>query len=371
MRVALFNPIFAHYRSALIRELRHSDAAEYHFFADVRDGDSGIPGIDFQGSADFFPSPFFRGPARIVWQPLAVRTAWSGEYSCFIFTGDASWLSTWVAAVVARLRGRRVLFWTHGWLRRDRGLRKYVRRAFYSLAHGLLLYGERAARIGVELGYDPAKLRVIFNSLDFEMQQALSARFSSDDIANLRIRLFGDADTPIVIATARLSALKRFDLLIEALSIVNREHRTVNLLVVGDGPERSRLEALAASAGVNSVFVGACYDEPQLAAYFLAASVTVSPGNVGLTCMHSLGYGVPVITHDDPNDQMPEWEAIEIGVTGDTFKKGVAADLAAKIEQWTRTPLPPDVLREKCRFVIANRYRAATQMRAIELAIAG
>lgn len=368
-RIAVFNPIFAHYRSALIRELKRGAAAEYHFFADIRDGDSGIPAVDFGESADFTRSPFFMVMKRIVWQPQAIRAAWSGEYDGFVFMGDASWLSTWVAAVLAKLRGRRVLFWTHGWLRHDRGIRKYVRLAFYNLADGLLLYGERAARIGVELGYNPDKLHVIFNSLDFDAQQALVEKISFTDIANLRTSLFGTADTPVVIAPARLTVVKRFDLLIEALRIVNRDFRAVNLLVVGDGPERSRLEALAARAGVKSVFVGACYDEPQLAAYFVAANVTVSPGNVGLTCMHSLGYGVPVITHDDPDDQMPEWEAIEIGVTGEVFSKGSAPDLAQKIEKWTRSPLPSKEVMDKCRTAIGKKYHAKVQAAAIERAI--
>lgn len=369
MRVAIFNPIFAHYRSALIRELRRSTVADYHFFADTRDGGGQIPTIEFGRSADFIWSPVSRILGRIAWQPQALRAATSSEYDCFVFTGDASWLSTWIAAAAARLRGRRVLFWTHGWIRHDRGVTKYVRLAFYGLAHGLLLYGERAARIGVDLGYDANKLHVIFNSLDYDAQQALAANISRSNTEDLRRRLFGNPDTPVVIATARLTAVKRFDLLVEALAAVNRDSRAVNLLVVGDGPERSRLESLTARAGVKTAFVGACYDEATLAAYFLAANVTVSPGNVGLTCMHSLGYGVPVITHDDPNEQMPEWEAIEVGVTGDVFRKDSVEDLAAKIERWTRTSLPSQATRERCHASIARRYHPRAQAAAIDTAV--
>lgn len=369
MRVAIFNPVFPHYRSALVRQLRQSPTARYQFFGDLRDGDSRIPAIDFGDSADFSHSPFVRILRRIAWQPQAIHAAWSGDYCCFIFLGDAAWASTWIAAAIAKLRGRRVLFWTHGWLCHDRGVKKHVRLAFYSLADGLLLYGERAARIGADLGYDPGKLHVMFNSLDFDAQQMLAARIDSADIGDLRTRLFGDPAAPVVVATARLSAVKRFDLLIDALEIVNRKHRAVNLLVVGDGPQRSHLEAQASAAAVKAFFAGACYDEQQLAAYFLAANVTVSPGNVGLTCMHSLGYGVPVITHDDPNEQMPEWEAIEIGVTGAVFRKGSAEDLAAQIERWTRTALPSQSTRERCRASIARRYHPRAQAEAIETAI--
>lgn len=370
VRVAVFNPIFAHYRRALIQALAASEAAEYHFFADTQ-CDDGIPAADLDAGIAFTPSPSRRLLGRLVWQPAALRQAWSGQYDCFVFMGDAAWASTWIAAALARLRRRRVLLWTHGWTRRDGGLKKHVRLAFYRLAHGLLLYGDRAAAIGAALGYPRHRLRVVFNSLDFEAQQRFASSITVPARAALRTQLFGDASTPVVIAAARLTAVKRFDLLVDALAIVNRAFRPVNLLVVGDGPERGRLRALADAASLKAAFVGACYDEARTAAYFLAASVTVSPGNVGLTCMHSLGYGVPVITHDDPDEQMPEWEAIEVGVTGDLFRKDCALDLARKIERWTREPLVSESLRERCRSRIAQRYHPKLQAAAIEAGVLG
>jgi hypothetical protein len=56
--------------------------------------------------------------------------------------------------------------------------------------------------------------------------------------------------------------------------------------------------------------------------------VCVVPGGVGLTGMHAMGVGVPVVSHGDLNVQKPECEAIVSGKTGATFKRGDAADLA-------------------------------------------
>jgi hypothetical protein len=61
------------------------------------------------------------------------------------------------------------LFWTHGWTRPDRGLKRVFRGTFYRLAHSLLLYGHYARDIGLREGISPARLRVIYNSLDFEL----------------------------------------------------------------------------------------------------------------------------------------------------------------------------------------------------------
>ena len=103
----------------------------------------------------------------------------------------------------------------------------------------------------------------------------------------------------------------------------------------------------------------------------MSANLTVSPGQVGLTAMHSLAYGTPVITHDDPAHQMPEWEAIVPGKTGDLFKRGDALDLAATIRKWCVNPWPDDDVRSQCMAVIEQHYNPQFQQQVINRAVAG
>jgi len=87
--------------------------------------------------------------------------------------------------------------------------------------------------------------------------------------------------------------------------------------------------------------------------------------------MHSLGYGVPVVTHSDPARQMPEFEAIVPGVTGDLFEPDNVSDLAEKLDRWTQHPRVPEATRNACLARIEHRYHARSQARAIELALSG
>jgi glycosyltransferase involved in cell wall biosynthesis len=370
-RIAFFNPIFAHYRTALLRELRASKQNEYFLFGDTHDRYSNIPSADLSGFANFRRTPYVRFLRVFAWQKGSVWASLFGRFDAFILEGDAYYLSTWVAAVFARLRRRRVLFWSHGWTRVDTGPKLLIRRWFYRLADGLLLYGDRAKTLGVACGLAADRLYVMYNSLDFDYQQECTVLLRPEELAELRRRRLGPSSVPVVIATARLTTKKRFDQLIRALGIINRGGRRVDLLVVGDGPARVELETLAASEKVHSAFVGPCYEEHELAALFACACVTVSPGEVGLTCMHSLGYGVPVITHGDPSRQMPEWEAIVPGVTGDLFDPDNVEDLARKIARWTQSAAVSKVTREACLNRVAQRYHARSQARAIELALSG
>jgi 1,2-diacylglycerol 3-alpha-glucosyltransferase len=368
-KVAIIYPFFAHYRAPVIRELMSSGAHDYYLFGDLADPSGSIATMPLAGNPRFIPTRSKHLTAGVAWQSGVVGAALRGAYDCYIFLGNAAWPATWLAALAARLRGRRVLFWTHGWTRPDHGLKRIVRGTFYRLAHGLMLYGHHARDIGLREGFSPSRLQVIYNSLDFEAQHRLIDVIADDDRCHTRQRVFGST-APVVIASARLTRIKRFDVLIRALGVVNRTH-TVNLLLVGDGPERESLTQLARQEKVHAEFVGACYDERRLAELFSIANVTVSPGNVGLTCMHSLAYGVPVVTHDDPDDQMPEWEAIEPGVTGSLFRKDSVESLAAEIDRWTRSSCVDPQTRERCIESIRARYHPAVQRRLIEAAIEG
>jgi glycosyltransferase involved in cell wall biosynthesis len=370
-RIAFFNPIFAHYRTALLRELRASQQCEYFLFGDTRDRYGNIPACDLGSDPNFRLTPYVRFMKVFAWQKGTVGPTLFGDFDAYILEGDAYYLSTWLGAVLARLRRRRVLFWSHGWTRMDRGIKSLVRRTFYRLADGLLLYGDRARSIGIQCGFPADRLYVMYNSLDFDDQQRCSAELQPEEVAALRRELFGPEPVPVVMATARLTERKRFDLLIRALGVINRRGRRVDLLLVGDGPARASLESLARSESVHVVFAGACYEERDLARYFACACLTAMPGEVGLTCMHSLGYGVPVVTHNDATRQMPEFEAIVAGVTGDLFEPEDVEDLAEKLDRWTRHPIVPKAVREACLARIETRYHARYQARAIELALSG
>jgi glycosyltransferase involved in cell wall biosynthesis len=81
-------------------------------------------------------------------------------------------------------------------------------------------------------------------------------------------------------------------------------------------------------------FYGACYDERQIAELIYNADLCIAPGNIGLTAMHSLVFGCPAISHNDFKWQMPEFESIHPGITGDFFEMGNVESLADIISRW-------------------------------------
>ena len=369
-RVAVIYHFFAHYRSAIMRELLDCKDIDYFLVGDRLDPDHSIEPWQPPGDK-LWLAPCTKITSTLLWQKGLVRLALRRDIDVAIFLGNVNFLSTWVAAILSRLMRKRVLFWTHGWIRKERGIKGTIRNLFYRLAHGLLLYGGRAKTIGVQNGFSADTLYVVYNSLDLQTQTKIRTQVTHDRLRHIRKALFPNSNAPVLICTGRLTKSKDFGLLLSAMSQLQEQGFETCLLLVGEGPEREPLTRMAKDLRLIVHFYGACYDEKLLAELIMSANLTASPGQVGLTAMHSLAYGTPVVTHDDPSSQMPEWEAIVPGKTGDLFKRGDALDLAATIRKWCVNPWPDDDVRSQCMAVIEQHYNPQFQQQVINRAVAG
>ncbi len=370
--VIIVNIYFAHYRFALIHHLLHSQHFSYTLCAETYDvSKSGVKVWIPEDVDGFIRLPTFRIMNRYYFQCGVMRLAFNRSCRAIVYSGDAQHLSTWMSASIARLSGKRVLFWTHGWHRDERGLKAFIRNSFYRLANGLLLYGERAKSIGIRKGFPAESLYVIYNSLDSVQQKVLRERVTETEIRATRAELFDNPRRPVVICSGRLTKLRGVDLLLGAMALLKQHNHEVNAVIVGNGPERRLLAQMAAELSLSVIFCGECYEEVQLCRLFMAANVTVSPGVAGLLVIHSLVYGTPVITHDCLEEQGPEVEAIRRGINGDLFRKGDVQALAEAIEAWTQTEFVDEELRGECQRTIDAFYNADFQRTVIERAISG
>ena len=97
--------------------------------------------------------------------------------------------------------------------------------------------------------------------------------------------------------------------------------------------------------------------------------MSVSPGKIGLTAMHSMTYGTPVISHNNLDKQMPEFEAIVPGMTGDLFEYNDVKDLSITIEKWLFAKTKRPEIIDKCINVIQENFSPESQVVAIESAL--
>ncbi|MEZ6064835.1 MAG: glycosyltransferase [Planctomycetaceae bacterium] len=113
-----------------------------------------------------------------------------------------------------------------------------------------------------------------------------------------RFTWHGPADKPVAISVARLSQIKDFPTLLRGVAKVITQVPDFRLRIVGDGPERLRLERLTDELSLRGhvEFLGERNDVPELlrdAGFFVSS--TKSEG-VSLTLLEAMAVGLPVLT---------------------------------------------------------------------------
>lgn len=272
----------------------------------------------------------FFGP--FYWQIGAVKLVNKG-YKYFVTVGDVYCLSTWVILFLSKIFHYRVVSWTHGLYGSEGLVKKRLKTFYYRLHYHVMTYGNYGRLQTIEAGVLGNKVTAIGNSLDSDRNIELRKQLK---LTNIYKEHFHNT-LPTIIYCGRIQKIKRLDMIINAVADINKVQQKVNVVFVGADSEGVHLENLVKEKNIedNVWFYGPCYEDTKLAELFYNAAVCVSPGNVGLTSIHALSFGCPVITHDNFQDQMPEFEAIRKGVTGDFFKEGDQQDLNAKIIVWT------------------------------------
>lgn len=333
MSICYIGNIASHYRANIFSRMCNDLSCDFYFGQPkgISQTIKTLPLSFFSTHAEMLQNVYF---PRIggFWQKNAVKLL-RNKYDVYIITGDLSCYSTWVILLLNYFfYHKRIVLWGHGWYGRESFSKTIIKKVYYALSDRILVYGDRAKQLMEKQGINSKKIFVVHNSLDYEQQQDVIKHLPlSNPIQN-----HFKNEYPCIIFTGRLMPPKRIDMILEALSQLKREKTIINCVFVGDGPEKQNLESIVSRLNLkNQVwFYGACYDELIIGSLYWHADLCVSPGNVGLTAIHSLTYGCPVVTHNDFANQMPEFEAIIPGKTGDFFDHGNVASLKETILKW-------------------------------------
>ena len=196
----------------------------------------------------------------LVWQNRVVGNALTTDAEVSVYLGDIYVLSTWLAALILRLRRKKVVFWGHGLYGNEKSILTMLRVRFLRMAHVNLVYGERAVKLLIETGVPKERVQAVYNSLDYERQESLR-NSAVDEQFYASLGVFESPELSVLVFIGRLTAQKKLDLLIQVVKELNREGGRFNLVLIGDGPERQTLETLAADAKDYVFFAGPRYEK--------------------------------------------------------------------------------------------------------------
>jgi teichuronic acid biosynthesis glycosyltransferase TuaC len=162
---------------------------------------------------------------------------------------------------------------------------------------------------------------------------------------------------PTLATVGNLIARKRHADVIEALALLRDRHPQLRYVVVGDGPEREALGALAAARGVgDQVALRGRLPHPQAVAAARDASLFVLPSVAeafGVSYVEAMAAGVPAI--GSRGEDGPE-EIAAAGAGMELVEPGRPAELAALIDALLSDPSRLAGLRSAARETAAREF---------------
>jgi glycosyltransferase involved in cell wall biosynthesis len=230
-------------------------------------------------------------------------------------------------------------------------LSPFLVRTFYPWAASVVAVSRGAADDLVRTSGLPSDLvRVVYNPVI--TPEILTLVRQAPDHA-----WFAPGEPPVILGVGRLTAAKDFPTLIRAVAEVRR-HRPVRLIILGDGEERPKLEALIAGLGVAEDVALPGFRSNAMAYMARSALFVLSSAWEGLptVLIEALAAGTRVVSTDCHSGPR---EILQDGRLGPLVPVGDAPALARAIIQALDRPneaVPPEALRSFTREAAVDHY---------------
>lgn len=236
-----------------------------------------------------------------------------------VVCGAPRTLSTLAVIAKAKLNGAKVIWWGHFWTSTSKEWRFRFRMQMLRVCDGVLFYNDNEVEeyLALRKGRTAGTVRGLNNGINTDPIAAGRAPFDP--------ALRDDA----ILFIGRLTPKAQLALAIDALAAIPADRRP-RLEVIGSGEEQESLRAQAGALSLadHITWHGSMTDEALIAQVANRCKLFLYPGEVGLSLIHAMAYGLPAIVHSDRWRQMPEFAAFEDGVTGRSFRYGDAGSLA-------------------------------------------
>lgn len=222
-----------------------------------------------------------------------------------IIAGCAAWFSSPATRVVI----------THHSVGFTRVPARIASAALRSFAHALIAISQAKYTSLVRDGFPSEKVFLIPNFVD---RKRLLGVATAADVEALRQHTGVLPGERVIVGAGRLIPGKRFDLFVKTLEECARRDGSVRILglVLGDGPERVRLQSLAEGVASDNLRIRFVGYQNNVAAYLRMADVFLFPSEwrevLPMCLIEAIAMGVPVVCSDIPGNR----DIVNDGVNG-------------------------------------------------------
>lgn len=372
IRVVIQQPNLARYRLPVYQELAKRPGIDVQL---LYGDDSDVPSVEPTGvRAAMVPMKQFRilgSEAR--WHKAQTMCADRAHADVVVLSWSTRYMSLVPALIKARRNGVGTVLWGHGYSKRETQVSSKARSGVSRLADALLFYNRTMAKQYVNAGLSEAtRVFVALNTLDqTEIQAARNDWLSQPAKLEAFRTEYGLQGKRSLLFVSRFDPRNRVDLLIRAFSKLREAFPDLVVNIIGKGEAEADLRSLTKEHGVEDrvFFRGAIYGEDHLAPWFLTSTAFVYPANIGLSAIHSFGYGVPVVTANEPNAQNPEFESLVDGYNSCLYDPDSVDALAATISELCNDPARQVTIGRNAHQTILEQHSLRRMVDGMEQAI--
>ena len=253
------------------------------------------------------PTHYWLG-GRLCWQPMGTHL---DGVDLLIVTQENKLLQNHL--LMLKPRRFKLSFWGHGanlQSNNPNGLKERFKRWTTNRVDWWFAYTQMSADLVAAAGFPDARITVLNNAVDTAELLSQRQTVTPGETQALRESL-GFGVGPVGIYVGSLYADKRLDFLFDAAEAIRIRVPDFHLLIVGDGPERDKVQAWCAKHPWAR-WAGVQYGRDK-AAHMAVAQILLNPGLVGLGILDSFVCGVPMLT-TDCGLHSPEIAYLENGV---------------------------------------------------------
>ncbi len=283
-RLGLQQRVFPEYRAPFFNLLAQSCLQGFSLFAGeprLEEAISTAPGLqngDYQPAQNLHIS---NGKTYALYQRGIINWLERWQPNVLIVESNPRYLSTPAAVQWMHNRGLPVIGWGLGAPPAGKA-ESLLRNSFLNSLDAVIAYSKTGAEQYAACGLPAQRIFVAANAVAHRPTQIAPER--PDNF---------QGGKPNLLFVGRLQERKNLDLLLQACAALPAR-LTPSLTIVGDGPDRGRLEALAEKTFPAALFTGAKHGA-ELEPYFNSADLFVLPGTGGLAVQQAMSHALPVI----------------------------------------------------------------------------
>lgn len=259
--------------------------------------------------ATCIPTRYFLD-GKLCWQPIR---PYINDADLVIVTQENKLLQNHLLMLLPR--SFKLAFWGHGAnLQSDNphGIKECFKRWTTNQVDWWFAYTQMSADLVQNAGFPLARVTVLNNAVDTSALQQQWQSITLKETRALRQAL-GFHAGPVAVFVGSLYSDKRLDFLMAAAERIQRQIPEFQLLIIGEGPERAKVQTWCESHQWTR-WAGARFGRDK-AHYLSLTEIMLNPGLVGLGILDSFVCGIPIVT-TDCGIHSPEIAYLENGVNG-------------------------------------------------------